>query len=272
MAKDSEERLPGLTPVPPSELRASQRRTKVEPARDGEVAMLQAQIVQLQKLAAFGKIAAGVVHEINNPLTAILAHAEHLERALAVSAPEHVARVKRILESVERILGFSRDLVAYARPSAHPATPMSIRTAVDQALLFCSHLLEREQVTVEQSFEGELPHVRAIPEQLVQVFVNLLTNACQAMDGEARRIVMIARADETRENVLVSIEDSGRGVPEERESEIFEPFFTTKRDSGGTGLGLSIVKSILEAHGGDIFLERAVPSGARFVVRLPVSD
>ncbi len=272
MAKDSEQRLPGFTPVPPSDPRASQRRAKAGASLDVDVEDLKEQIVQLQKLAEFGRIAAGVVHEINNPLTAIVAHAEHLERALAASAPEHVERAKRILESAERILRFSRDLMAYSRPSKTLAMPMSIRTAIDQALLFCSHLLECEGVTVEREIDSDLPALRAVPEQLVQVFVNLLTNACQAMDGERRLIVIVACADEAREHLVVSVEDSGRGIPEQSRHEVFEPFFTTKRDNGGTGLGLSIVKSIVDAHGGEIRVERAEPTGTRFVLILPVVD
>jgi len=273
--ESSHDKLAAFTPEPASASRLSQHRAKTagEPTPEEEVEALRRQIVQLEKLASFGKIAAGVAHEINNPLTAILAYADQLARSLKDSAPDQLERVKRISESAERILGFSRDLVAYSRPSQGAPSPMSIHATLDQALFFCAHLFEKRHVTVQRDFASEEPRMMGMAEQLVQVFVNLLTNACQAMEDEPRTIRLSTRLSTRWDGatILVAIEDSGRGIAEEDLERVFEPFFTTKRESGGTGLGLNIVRNIVDAHRGEITVERCEPRGTRFTVVLPVT-
>jgi len=237
-----------------------------------EIQQRDVMLVQSEKLASLGQLAAGMVHEINNPLTSILAYADFLaKRAGSRNDDEDLERVRRINESARRMLRLSRDLVSYARPSAGPPHPVVISGVIEQALVFCEHLLSDASVDVVRQFgDGVLP-VRGRPDQLAQVFVNLITNACHAMPEKGARLVLATEllADETR--VRVSVSDNGHGIPGDIVHRVFLPFFTTKDEQHGTGLGLSIVKSIVEAHNGEITVE-SNPDGTSFSILLPVAS
>ena len=231
-----------------------------------------AMIVQAEKLASLGQLAAGMVHEINNPLTSILAYTDYLsKRASSRNDDEDLERVRRINESARRMLRLSRELVSYARPSSNPPHPVVISGVIEQAIVFCEHLLSDSSVVIVRQFgDGVLP-VRGRPDQLAQVFVNLITNACHAMPEKGARLLIATELvdDETRVRVVVT--DNGHGIPENIRSRVFLPFFTTKEEGHGTGLGLSIVKSIIEAHGGEIGVD-STPDGTSFVILLPVAS
>jgi signal transduction histidine kinase len=229
---------------------------------------LNSHMVQAEKLASLGQIAAGVVHELNNPLTSIVAYTDWLIRKQGPGGdPDSVERLRRIGESASRILRFTRDLVAYARPSSEVPVHVSIHNVVEQALAFCEHVLAEHGAHVERRFADHLPPVRGMPEQLVQVFVNLFTNACHAMPDDGGQLIVATEIEELR--VLVVVEDNGHGIAVEHLAQIFAPFFTTKVDGRGTGLGLSIVKNIMDNHGADIRAERRIDGGARFVLVFP---
>ena len=234
----------------------------------------EAMLVQAEKLATLGQLASALVHELNNPLTSIVAYTDFLtKRALArqPTDPDEVERLRRINESASRMLRFTRDIVQYARPSTTRG-PVIISGVIDQALSFCEHVLEEANVTVERRFgHGVLP-VAGAAEQLAQVFVNLVTNACHAMPAAGGRLVVSTElvTDDTR--VRVTVEDNGHGIDPAHLPHIFEPFFTTKPDGRGSGLGLAIVRSIIEAHEGRIDVEGAPPRGTRFVLLLPVAS
>jgi signal transduction histidine kinase len=244
--------------------------------RERDMRALEAQAIQNDKLATFGQIAAGMVHELNNPLTSIVAYADFLARRFArgpgteVEA-EDVERVKRISDSANRMLRFTRDLVAYARPSGDTAIPVVLHTVIEQAIAFCEHVLHEAGATVKRELGPDVLTVRGMPEQLAQVFVNLLTNACHALPDAKGEIVIATALVEGGARVQVTVCDNGHGIAKENLAHVFAPFFTTKKREGrGTGLGLSIVKSIVENHGGDIRVESRVGDGARFILRLPV--
>ncbi len=229
---------------------------------------LNSHMVQAEKLASLGQIAAGVVHELNNPLTSIVAYTDYLSRrAQARGDADDLERLRRVNESAGRMLRFTRDLVTYARPSSESPVPVSVQTVIDQALAFCEHVLDEAGAQVERRYAASLPEVQGMPEQLAQVFVNLVTNACHAMPRGSGRLVVTTRVEDGF--VFVHVEDNGHGIPRENLQAIFAPFFTTKTDGRGTGLGLSIVKNILEGHGGEIHAEVTVPSGTRFVLKIP---
>ena len=231
---------------------------------------LNSHMVQAEKLASLGQIAAGVVHELNNPLTSIVAYTDWLIRKQGPSAdPDSLERLRRIGESASRILRFTRDLVAYARPSSEVPVPVSIHNVVDQALAFCEHVLAEHGARVDRRFAEQLPPVRGMPEQLVQVFVNLFTNACHAMPQDGGELVITSEVAPDLSRVHVLVEDNGHGIAIEHIGQIFAPFFTTKVDGRGTGLGLSIVKNIMDNHGADIRAERRLDGGARFVLVFP---
>ena len=240
--------------------------------RDARV--LEERLMQADKLATFGQIAAGVVHELNNPLTSIVAYSDYLIRkALADGAPrdaDDVERLKRISESANRMLRFTRDLVSYARPSNGVAGPVVLHGVIDQSVAFCEHVLAAAGVSVDKRYGADVLTVRGVSEQLVQVFVNLLTNASQAAPAEGGQVVVTTQVDAASRRVRVVVEDNGSGIAREHLTQVFVPFFTTKGDRHGTGLGLSIVKNILEAHDGEIHAESDAGRGARFVLELPI--
>ena len=236
-----------------------------------ELRALNSHMVQAEKLASLGQIAAGVVHELNNPLTSIVAYTDYLARKGRTSNadPDDLERLRRIGESAGRMLRFTRDLVTYARPSSETPVAVTIQIVIDQALAFCEHVLAEAGATVERRFSPEMPPVRGMPEQLAQVFVNLVTNACHAMPQGEGRLVISTELVKDGTAILVKVEDNGHGVLEANLSHIFAPFFTTKGEGRGTGLGLSIVKNIIDNHAGEISAENRSPLGTRFLLLLP---
>jgi signal transduction histidine kinase len=182
---------------------------------------------------------------------------------------DDVERLGRIGEAAERILRFSRDLVAYARPSTDIPGPVSLPDVIDKAIVFCEHEFSKSSVVVEKRLEPNLPLVRGIAGQLTQVFVNLFTNAAHAMletggvlDIYAERAVVVS--------VIANISDVGGGIATVDIEQIFEPFFTTKIEGVGTGLGLAIVRDIVTQHGGNLTASRRDGRGTVFTLHLPV--
>jgi len=236
---------------------------------------LQAQVIQTEKLASLGQIVAGVVHELNNPLTSIIAYSDYLTKKLGKDASldlsEDAERVRRIGEAAERILKFTRDLVAYARPTGDERGPVCIAEVIERALLFCEHEFMDGRVEVEQDFAEGLPLIAGIPGQLTQVFVNLFTNAAHAIGERGGVLRITARTADAGASLRVDVSDTGGGIPVDAMPQIFEPFFTTKTDGRGTGLGLSIVRGILDAHGGTIQVSSAAGQGTSFTLTLPVA-
>ncbi|MBX5481094.1 MAG: PAS domain S-box protein [Myxococcaceae bacterium] len=229
---------------------------------------LERRVIHAEKLATLGQLAASVVHEINNPMTAVATYA-HAMLARLTGNPAADAgdqdKLKKILASAERILKFTRDLVSYARPAQDRAEMVDLHQLLDTAVSFCDHVLSQHGITVERSY-GSLPRIPAVKGNMVQVFVNLITNACHAMTpGGKVRLVTTTEGDE----VIIRVSDTGHGIKPEHLGRIFEPFFTTKPDGKGTGLGLSIVQGIVENHGGEITVESEVGRGTTFTIRLP---
>jgi two-component system NtrC family sensor kinase len=235
---------------------------------------LNSHMVQAEKLASLGQIAAGVVHELNNPLTSIVAYTDWLIRKQGANAgggdPDSLERLRRIGESASRILRFTRDLVAYARPSSEVPVPVSVHTVIEQALAFCEHVLAQHGAQVSRRFAEVVPPVRGMHEQLVQVFVNLFTNACHAMPADGGALIVSSALTDDGLRLAIFVEDNGHGIAPDQMTQIFAPFFTTKVDGRGTGLGLSIVKNIMDNHGAEIRAERGDGGGARFVLLFPV--
>lgn len=242
-----------------------------------EVRDLEEQIIQAEKLATLGQLAAGVVHELNNPLTSISVYSEYLltKGRRAGADPADLEKLGRIAEAAARMLRFTRDLVTYARPSSEEPAELSISEVVDQALVFCDHVIDDAKVTVERRYAPALPALWAVRGQLHQVFINLVTNACHAISAAGRGAGMleIEIARDGEERVRVAVRDDGPGIAREHVDHIFEPFFSTKGEGKGTGLGLSIVRNIVQQHGGEIEVVSATEGGATgttFTLRFPL--
>lgn len=246
-----------------------------------DVTRLEDQILHAEKLATLGQLAAGVVHELNNPLTSISVYTDYLlQKGRRVGGdPADLERLGRIAEAAARMLRFTRDLVTYARPSTEEPSAVPIAEVLAQSAGFCEHVLRDANVTLTLRASSTLPPVRGLKGQLQQVFVNLFTNAAHAI-GETKRAGLIeVSASVDREHVLVEVSDDGPGIRAEHRSKVFEPFFSTKAEGKGTGLGLSIVRNIVRLHGGSIEIESrhaestqgdGSATGTRFLVRLPL--
>ncbi|KYF65456.1 sensor histidine kinase [Sorangium cellulosum] len=233
---------------------------------------LRDQIIQAEKLASLGKMAAGVVHELNNPLTSILAYSEYLRRKGERSGfdPSDIERLARINEAADRIRRFTRDLIAYSRPSAEKPGAVSLHDIIERALVFCEHLLDQTGVTVEKRF-GEIPPVHGVIDPLTQVFVNLVTNAAHAMHERGGCLGIATAMSPNDGYITVTLQDEGHGIQADHLPRIFDPFFTTKIDGTGTGLGLSIVRNIVASHGGAIRAAARAPRGTVFYLDLPIA-
>lgn len=227
----------------------------------------------LERLATIGQLAAEVVHELSNPLSSIGTYGDYLARRLVDRDPGDAEKARRICEGAERIQKLTRDFISYGRPTG-AVEPLLLPPVVAQAVSFCEHLLRRCGVQVQIDHPADLPPIHGVRAQLQQLVVNLLTNACHALAGRPDAHVRITTRLDTldeRPAVLLTVADSGSGIPPQHQPRIFEPFFSTKADGQGTGLGLPIVKNIVESHGGHIRFETAPGEGTRFLVLLPTN-
>lgn len=226
------------------------------------------QIQQLEKLATLGQTASQIVHEMNNPLTAIVAYTDFLARRLEERGEARdLERVHRIQEAADRLQRFCRELTDYSRPEQGTHGPVDIHAVVDRALGFCIHGLRGANVHVERVYR-DIPAVQGLESSLTQVFVNLFTNAGHAMEPHGGTMRVETRAVDGR--VMVEVYDEGHGIDPEHLRHVFETYFTTKPKGHGVGLGLSIVRKIVAAHGGRIYARNRASGGCVFYVELPV--
>jgi two-component system, NtrC family, sensor kinase len=241
--------------------------------------VLQNQVIHAEKLATVGQIAAGVAHEINNPLTSIQACVDAVLHKASMATqgrvpnqiePVDLERLQRVRDGVERIRRFTHDLVGYARPSRVEIERLDFNEVVEHALSFCEHIFSEAKATLDRDLAPNLPPLRAVRDQLMQVVTNLVTNAAQAL-GEKGGSIRVRTFHDGETSVGLAVTDTGGGIREEHRVSIFDPFFTTKPAGSGTGLGLSVVRNIVYAHGGQITFQSKVGSGTTFVVTLPVS-
>ena len=239
--------------------------------REQELEELKSMLVQTDKLSSLGEISAGLVHELTNPLTSIVAYTDYLRKKSERRGddPEDIERLRRVGEAADLILSFTRAIVSYAKPDDDIPCPVDVVQVVDQALLFCKHVVDDSHVTVRRDIDSALPLVRSVRGQLTQVMVNLITNACQAMVPDGGTLTITAEVDGANRAVLLRVDDTGPGIEPGYLDRVFDPFFTTKED-GGTGLGLNIVRQIVRRTGGSISVESTEGKGASFIVSLPM--
>jgi PAS domain S-box-containing protein len=236
-----------------------------------EVKRLEEQLIQAEKLAAMGQMLAGVAHELNNPLTAILGASELLrDRA---GADENTRRqLEMTHRQARRAARIVQNLLEFSRPASAQKKALDLNAVVDRTLQLHEHSLRRNAIQVDFHPSPGLPLTMGDANQLIQVFLNLISNAEQAI-REVRPAGRIQiRLGKFSSRVFATIQDDGAGIPAEVLPKIFDPFFTTKRPGGGTGLGLSICMSIVREHGGDIEVESLPAGGAAFTVFLPMAE
>jgi len=230
---------------------------------------LEQQIIQSERLAAMGQMIGGFAHELNNPLTAILGNADLLQER------EIDGTTRKLLETVHqqarRATEIVQNLMYFARPPAPGRSPVNLSELIERTLHLQAYPLRKSNVTVDFLPEPSLPAVLADPNQLMQVFLNLLLNAEQAIRESGGKGSIRIRVGRRPDAVWVTFQDDGPGISPEVLPHIFDPFFTTKRPGRGTGLGLSICKTVLREHEGNIEASPAPGGGAVFTVTLPVS-
>jgi signal transduction histidine kinase len=226
-----------------------------------------------ERLAALGQLSAGLAHEIRNPLGVIKGSADMLNRKVAGSEPLVAELAGYISSEVNRLNALVVRFLDFARPSNLELRPERISEIVDRAIEAATASVPSAAVKIERQYASALPDIPADPQLCEQVFVNLITNAMQAMqaqEGSSEKTLRLSIAPETlngESGIGVTVEDTGPGVPPELREQIFNPFFTSKKD--GVGLGLSIVAKIVDDHRGSIRLENNTPHGARFHVFFP---
>ena len=236
----------------------------------------QAQILQSEKLAAIGQLAAGIMHEINNPLATISACVSGIEGWVREAPPPQAESMLEYLQIIEReIQRCSRivdGLLDFTRPKAKSQGKVELNALVGEALFLLKHHQRFKWLEVVEALDPSAPATTGNREQLIQVLMALMLNALDAMEGGGRLTVSTSRHRGRTDEVVIAVEDTGVGIPWSDQSKIFEPFYTTKAPGRGTGLGLSICYGIIEQHRGRIEVDSQVGRGTTFRVYLPVCD
>jgi PAS domain S-box-containing protein len=229
---------------------------------------LEQQIIQSERLAAMGQMIGGFAHELNNPLSAILGVSELLRER---EASESRARQLNMLhQQARRATEIVQNLMYFSRPPAPGKIPVNLSELMDRTLHLHAYSLRKSNITVDFLTEEGLPQVTGDPHQLMQVFLNLMLNAEQAIREAREKGTLRIRLRKTDGHIQVVFEDDGPGIAPEILPNIFDPFYTTKRPGRGTGLGLSICKAVLKEHAGNIEAASAPGGGAVFTVSLPI--
>jgi PAS domain S-box-containing protein len=231
---------------------------------------LEEQLIQAEKLAAMGQMLAGVAHELNNPLTAILGVTELVREreGLDDSMKRQLDLTHRQARRAARIV---QNLLEFSRPASPQKKPIDVNSIIERTLQLHEHSLRRNQVAVDFASRTDLPPVVGDANQLVQVLLNLITNAEQAIREVRESGRVQIRLGSSGGNVVITVQDDGVGISPEALPKLFDPFYTTKRPGGGTGLGLSICLSIVREHGGTIQAETLPGGGSAFKVYLPIA-
>jgi len=227
---------------------------------------LRSQMVEKEKMVSIGQLASGIAHEVANPLSSISSVVQMLKRS--GKTDEHTNEQFDLIEAhIQRITGIVRKLGTLARPVVDQWGPIDVGAALREAVRLISFDRRAKNVDIRLEMAPDLPRAYGIPGEIEQVFINLSLNAFDAMPGGGTLTIRAHGADG---RIVVTIADTGSGIPPETGRRVFEPFFTTKDPGRGTGLGLAVSYGIVQKHGGEIDLESTVNEGTTFTVRLPV--
>lgn len=234
----------------------------------------ESEMLQAEQLATMGELAAGVAHEIRNPLAGIAGAIEIIGKDFPQDHPDREI-MDDLRQEVRRIEKVLNDLLAYARPKAPQFGIADLKETVARTLQFARQQIGSKNVEFSIQIPSPLPRFRMDHEQLQQVLLNLVLNGIQALGQEGKvtiqaRVVGGAGTLNRLNFVEISVSDTGAGIPREQQEKIFRPFYTTKR--GGTGLGLSLCRRIISQHGGTLAVESEPGKGSRFLIRLPMRE
>jgi PAS domain S-box-containing protein len=224
-------------------------------------------LVQSEKIASIGNMAAGIAHEINNPLSGILIYAELLKEALQDNA-RYLTDIQEVIDQTLRCKQIVSELLEFSRQSIGKTSSFNVEQFVNKCLNLLIHQASFQNIRIKKYFAPDLPELAGDMGQLQQVFTNLFVNAADAMEGKGE-LSISATYDHDRSLFLFSVKDTGPGIPEDRLQKIFDMFYTTKPAGRGTGLGLSISQNIVKLHGGQIYVECPPEGGTVFTIELP---
>jgi two-component system NtrC family sensor kinase len=247
--------------------------------RTRQVKETHEKLLHQDKMSSLGKLSASVVHEINNPIAGILNLLMLMQRIMDEDAlgPNEVDQFKKYLQLMEtetrRTSRIVSNLLAFARQSKMAPKRVSLNRLIEQTLFLNANLLKIDGVKVENKLDPDLPDLLGSEDQLQQVFMNLVSNASEAMEATAGGVLTIESRHILGEDSLqINFKDTGPGIPAEDISKLFEPFFTTKKKGKGVGLGLSVAYGIIQEHGGSIYVKSKPGQGTTFQVKLPLKS
>jgi len=228
------------------------------------------QMAHADRLASIGQLSSGIAHEINNPLGIIQGYTQLLLRNEPPDTQRH-DDLSTILKHAKNCKAIVEDLLNFARRSKPSAEIVDIHEVIDDALIFMEHRSKTPEIQIEKHYQRDIPSLRIDEKKIKQVLINLVMNAKHAV-GEKGKITIHTRYAPDKEQVLITIQDSGYGIEAKYLKRIFDPFFTTKPTGEGTGLGLAVSYGIIKSHGGDIEVDSTPGRGTEFRVFLPTSS
>jgi PAS domain S-box-containing protein len=235
-----------------------------------ELENTQIQLLQAEKMSSLGKLAAGVAHQLNNPLGGITLFAKLIQEEydLEEGAQEDL---RRILKDAQRCRDTVKELLEFTRQTRHLMRPHDVNQTISRTLFLLESQTLFQNIEIETDLDASLPLVQSDIQQLNHLFMNIILNAAQAMEEKGRLTVKSSFLPDG-DRVCIEISDTGPGIPEDILPRIFEPFFTTKEEGKGTGLGLSLAYSIVRNHGGNITAKSTPGQGTTFIIEFPVAD
>ncbi len=227
-------------------------------------------MLQMERFSIMGSVAAGVAHEIKNPLNAIVIYLELLKKEIAKEKPEKQKIAKKlnvVEEEIERLSDMATEFLSYSHVGPLETSPIDIRILLDQVVRFLGYQAKEHQIKIRKQYAERLPEISVNHKQIKQVFINIILNALQAMPDGGGLTISVGEAPEMQDCVQATFVDTGVGIREDVLGHIFEPFYTTRK--GGTGLGLSFVEKVVRDHGGLVTIRSEKKRGTRVELRLP---
>ncbi len=235
-----------------------------------ELTQMQGHLIQSEKLASLGKLAAGVAHEINNPLGGVLIYSHLLLEDINKGNP-HYENLKKIVKETSRCKDIVKGLLEFARPKELEISSIAPNDIIEKSLSFFETQALFQNIKIKKDYSSNLPKIIADKDQLYQVFINIILNSVEAMEGNGT-LTLSSVSDKDKKYIHILFTDTGPGITEEDKNRLFEPFFTTKEVGKGTGLGLAISYSIIRKHKGTIAVSSQVGKGTTFTVSLPIKS
>jgi signal transduction histidine kinase len=233
-----------------------------------ELEEAQRQVVQAAKIASLGRLAAGVAHEINNPLAGILIYADMLMQEVKDNPPWR-QDLQEIIDQTLRCKDIVTRLLEFSRQSLGERVLFDVNELIGQSVKLLRHQALFHDIELILNLDSDLPQMLGDPGEIQQIFTNLMLNAADAMEGRGR-LTIGSFYEQPAAQIVLEFTDTGPGILQENYDKIFEPFFTTKLPGEGTGLGLSVVYGVIQRHGGSIELDSPPEGGAVFTIRLPL--